>query len=78
MGWEQTKISKNPIQKKLFIELKAEEEILVTILKEKNVTTIDDICFAANMPMSKVSSLLLTLEFSGIVKSLPGKMYRLN
>lgn len=78
MGWEQTKISKNPIQKKLFIELKAEEEILVTILKEKNATTIDDICFAANMPMSKVSSLLLTLEFSGIVKSLPGKMYRLN
>lgn len=78
MGWEESKISKNPIQKKLFIELKEEEEILVNALKENNSTTIDDLCFAVNMPMSKVSALLLTLEFSGIVKSLPGKMYRLN
>ena len=78
LGWEESKISKNPIQKQLFVELKAEEEILVTILKENNSTTIDDLCFAANMPMSKVSALLLTLEFSGIVKSLHGKMYKLN
>lgn len=78
MGWEQTKISKAPIQKKLFVELKPEEEILVNVLKEKKSVTIDDLCFATNMPMSKVSAFLLSLEFSGIVKSLPGKMYRLN
>lgn len=78
LGWEESKISKKPVQKQLFVELKEEEEILVSILKENNSTTIDDLCFAANMPMSKVSALLLTLEFSGIVKSLPGKMYRLN
>lgn len=77
MGWEQ-KLNKASIQKQLFVELKPEEEILVNLLKEKESVNVDDICLFAKMPMSKVSSLLLTLEFSGIVKSLPGKRYRLN
>lgn len=77
MGWEQ-KLKNAPIQKQLFVELKPEEEILVNLLKEKDSVNVDDICLFAKMPMSKVSSLLLTLEFSGIVKSLPGKRYRLN
>lgn len=77
LGWEQ-KIKNAPIQKQLFVELKPDEEILVNLLKEKDSVNVDDICLFAKMPMSKVSSLLLTLEFSGIVKSLPGKRYRLN
>lgn len=78
LGWEQTKNVKAPQQKKLFLELSADEEVLVNVLKEKDSVTIDDLCFATKLPMSKVSGLLLTLEFSGIVKSLPGKAYRLN
>ncbi len=78
MGWEQTKTKTKNVQKKLFIELNNDEEIIVNILKEKETVNIDDLCFIAKMPMSKTSSLLLTLEFSGIIKSLPGKMYRLN
>jgi DNA processing protein len=78
LGWEQTKTKKSPQQKQLFIELKPDEEILVNVLKEKNSIAIDDLCLVCKLPMSKVSALLLTLEFSGIVKSLPGKMYRLN
>ncbi len=78
LGWEQTKNIKAPQQKKLFLELSADEEVLVNVLKEKDSVTIDDLCFASKLPMSKVSGLLLTLEFSGIVKSLPGKAYRLN
>lgn len=78
MGWEQTKNVKAPQQKQLFVELKPEEEIVVNVLKEKDSINIDDLCLVCKLPMSKVSSLLLTLEFSGIVRSLPGKMYRLN
>ncbi|MGQ0828690.1 MAG: DNA-processing protein DprA [Bacteroidota bacterium] len=78
MGWEQTKNVKGPQQKQLFVELRPEEELLVNVLKEKEAINIDDLCLVSKMPMSKVSSLLLTLEFSGIVRSLPGKMYRLN
>ncbi len=78
LGWEQTKNIKAPQQKKLFLELSNDEELLVNVLKEKDSVTIDDLCFASKLPMSKVSALLLTLEFSGIVKSFPGKAYRLN
>jgi DNA processing protein len=78
LGWEQTKNINAPQQKKLFIELTNDEEILVNALKEKESITIDDLCFVSKLPMSKVSALLLTLEFSGIVKSFPGKAYRLN
>jgi len=77
MGWEQ-QTKKAPVQKQLFVELKPEEEILVNVIKGKDSMNVDDICLFAKMPMSKVSSLLLTLEFSGIVRSLPGKRYRLN
>lgn len=78
LGWEQTKKSTAPQQKKLFLELTSDEEILVNALKEKESVTIDDLCFTSKLPMSKVSALLLTLEFSGIVRSFPGKAYRLN
>lgn len=78
MGWEETKKKNAPSQRKLFLELKPEEEVLVNLLKEKDAVNVDEICFLAKMPMSKVSSMLLTLEFSGIVRSLPGKLYKLN
>jgi len=78
LGWEQHKQKKQQVQKQLFVELKPDEELVVSILKQKESVNIDDLCFSTKMPMSKVSSLLLNLEFSGIVKSLPGKMYKLN
>lgn len=77
LGWEQSK-TKKVIQKQLFVDLTAEEELLINALKGKASVTIDDLCFASKLPMSKVSALLLTLEFSGVVKSLPGKAYGLN
>lgn len=78
MGWETVQKKNAPLQKQLFVELKPDEEILVNVLKEKNGLSVDDICFMVKMPMSKVSTILLTLEFSGIVRSLPGKIYKLN
>ncbi len=78
LGWEEQKSKKKNVQKQLFVELKPEEEIVVNVLKQKDAINIDDLCFSTKMPMSKVSSLLLNLEFSGVVKSLPGKVYKLN
>ncbi len=78
LGWEQSVASKATIQKQLFLELKPEEELIVNLLKDKTQLPIDDICLFLRLPMSSASALLLTLEFSGIIKSLPGKMYRLN
>jgi DNA processing protein len=77
LGWELKKNGK-PTQKELFIRLNPEEEILVKVLKEKESIHIDDLCRASGLSMNKVSSLLLNLEFAGVVKTLPGKMYRMH
>jgi DNA processing protein len=78
LGWEKVQQTNAPVQKQLFLELKPNEELLVNLLREKNQLAIDDLCLLSKLSMSTVSALLLTLEFSGIIKSLPGKIYRLN
>ena len=74
LGWQSIKKEK-PIQSQLFIELNPEEEQVVNILRQNGKTPIDIIAALSQMPMSKVSSMLLKLEFSGMVLSHPGKVY---
>jgi DNA processing protein len=76
MNWD-IKVSTNrAYQTSLFVELTPEEQKLVDLLKGGD-RFIDEITIETQLPMSKVSSLLLTLEFKGVITSLPGKMYRL-
>ncbi|MEA3316770.1 MAG: DNA-processing protein DprA [Bacteroidota bacterium] len=75
MGWEHNEI-KDIIQTKLFVEFSEDEKKILSVLNNKDAFTIDVICLKVNMPTSKVSPLLLNLEFQGIVKSLPGKAYK--
>lgn len=77
MGWNSNTTSKQPRQMNLFHDLSEDEKRIVAILTEENNLMIDLICLRAEMSVSKVSPLLLNLEFSGIVKSLPGKVIRL-
>jgi DNA processing protein len=79
MGWlELKKKEKKPVQKEILLNLSPDEEALINVLKEKDTAHIDDLCYSAGFSMSKVSALLLSLEFSGVVRSMPGKMYQLN
>lgn len=77
MGWDPPGKINKPVQRQLFKELSHEEIKLVEILKKHGDLPIDSICLEAEMPVSKVSPILLNLEFAGIVKSLPGKVYTL-
>ncbi len=74
LGWE-IKKKGEVIQSQLFVELTAEEEMIIEILREQGKTTIDVLAILVNLPVSKVSSMLLKLEFSGMVLSYPGKVY---
>lgn len=76
MRWEQLDASKE-IQKKMFVDLNDEEESLVQLLKECEDISIDKITYELKKPSSEIASLLLTLEFKGLVKTLPGKRYTL-
>lgn len=79
MNWEQEECgkTKKPVQKQLFVDLNDEQKLLVDILNDGQLS-IDNICLKAKMPMSKVAAALLDLEFSGVVASLPGKVFKLN
>lgn len=76
MSWQPEVDKSRKIQRQLFVELSPVEEKVVEVLKtgEQN---IDQLCQQCQLPTSKVSSLLLELEFKGMVLSLPGKMYKL-
>ena len=78
MGWEKKSGKNNNRQVELFIDLTDEETKLIELIKEKEAISIDELSLLANFPISKTTTLLLNLEFSGIIKSLPGKMYQLH
>jgi DNA processing protein len=77
LGWNPGRKQNDAVQKDLFLNFSNDEKLIAEILKENEEITIDLICLKSNMPTSKVSPILLNLEFMGIVKTLPGKTYKL-
>ena len=75
MGW--VLADKQPTQTRLFEDLSNEEQRIVQALQRNNDVGIDDISIASGLPMSATSNTLLSLEFKGVVRSLPGKRYQL-
>ena len=76
MQWDESPKEK-AVQKELFVQLSPDEEKVYSYLKNKDEAFVDLIAKECGYTMAKLSSLLLSLEFSGLVKSLPGKMYRI-
>ncbi|MBN1767644.1 MAG: DNA-processing protein DprA [Prolixibacteraceae bacterium] len=74
MGWE---ARNEPVQQALLIDLNDEEEQIISALKQNEVSTTDFISREVHLPVQKINSLLLTLEFKGAVKSLPGNRFKL-
>jgi len=76
LGWSPEK-KKTTTQMVLFSEFSTEEQLVVGVLREKRRLPLDKISHLTSLPLPRVSTLLLELEFKGIVKSLPGMMYDL-
>ena len=76
MNWEAGEKKKNQ-QVSLFVDLTPEQETLRSLIKQKDKIAVDELSLLAKMTMSQTTSLLLEMEFSGVVKSLPGKIYKL-
>ncbi len=73
MGWERKEPM--PVQQELFVELTAEEQQIVDLLGEKGELHINDLGAALNVPIHKLLSLLVDMEFRGLVDVLPGNRY---
>lgn len=77
MGWEDKPDKESPAQQLLFPELKPEEEKIIELLRQTEEMSIDELCTDTGIMPGRIASLLLNLEFAGLLKCLPGKVYKL-
>lgn len=77
MNWNEVE-KKAVKQTQLFeFDLSVEELSILQMLKDKESESFDLLSLKLDLSVSKLSGMLLNLEFEGLVKSLPGKRYRL-
>jgi DNA processing protein len=74
MGWEEKKVEQKS-QAELFVNLTEEQKLILKTIQEHNEIAIDQLTIKTSLSTSKVAAILLSLEFEGLVKSLPGKLY---
>lgn len=77
MGWLPQPEKKKKIQRSLFVELTAEEKIIVDLLNTVEQLPIDGLYTKSQLSTSSVATALLSLEMQGLVIGLPGKVYKL-
>lgn len=75
MRWERDKTQEER-QTTIFREFSEEEKRIMNCFGNKSVVGLDDLIVGTDLPTTKLASLLLNLEFDGILKALPGKRYQ--
>ncbi len=62
-------------QGRLFDELTDQEKLVVDLIQKEEEAGVDQLSYALKIGQGDLASLLLNLEFKGLVRSLPGKRY---
>jgi DNA processing protein len=74
LNWEKSGQQKG-IQKSLFLDLSATETLVVDTVKANTEIPIDQLTYKTGLKPGELATLLLKLEFQGVLKTLPGKRY---
>jgi DNA processing protein len=74
LNWE-TDFKEKSIQKQLFVELDETEKFIYNYLLKEGKQTLDIIALHCNLPIYKISSILLNLELKSVIKPLHGKLF---
>ena len=74
-GWKPIK-KQLPLQKTLFSDLNENEKLIYELINKEGELNIDTICRSLGIPVHMLSSLLLQMEFKGLLKCFPGNIYR--
>ncbi len=77
MNWQPGSGTPDSFQPRLFTDLTEEEKKVVDVIQSEGESMIDLLCQKTGLPVNRISTVLLALEFSGIVKCLPGKVFKL-
>ncbi|MDR2886599.1 MAG: DNA-processing protein DprA [Bacteroidales bacterium] len=75
LDWKPEK-NKQPVQKFMFAELDDNEKIIFELISKEGEMTIDAICRSCGIPVHRLSSQLLQMEFKGALKCMPGNIYK--
>ncbi len=71
---ETAKFKKNDIDLSIFTD---EEAQVISHLRTNGQMQIDELSWQTQIPLNRLASLLLNLEFQGIIKAMPGKKFGL-
>ncbi len=81
MNWQDDAILQRAktegIERSLFPELDADEQILVDILRKTNDLQINTLMVQGNMPIHRLNATLFQLEMKGVIKPMAGGVYHL-
>lgn len=77
LNWDIEKKVTKPIQKQLFVALNENEQKIYNLLHNKGQQLLDVISLECNIPIFRLSPILLQMEMKGFLKPLPGKLYEL-
>lgn len=78
MSWEaQQNDKQSNIQTALFLDLSDDEQSVVTELRSRQEgVQLNELALVLGCPVSKMSAMLLEMEFKGLVRCLPGNVYK--
>lgn len=76
MGWEGI-AEKKKSNAEILEQYSGEEKAILSIILEKERASVDEIVLISGLGASKSASLLLKLEFEGVILGLPGKIYEI-
>ncbi len=80
MGWKNAmvKARHKEQQQELFATLKNNEQKIVHLLQEQREMTMDEIDQCCDLSLPQIAASLMEMELKGVVRCLPGRIYKLS
>ncbi|WP_313808288.1 DNA-processing protein DprA [Flavobacterium sp.] len=75
LNWNINESEVKSVQKQLFVELEPEEQKVYDFLVQRGKEVLDLIAIECQLPVHKISTLLLQMELKGVIRPLPGKQF---
>jgi DNA processing protein len=75
LGWDTDPPPETEQQRKPFHDLTEKEKQIIEILRTEGRVSIDRMGLKCNIPVSRISGILLNLELAGWIECLPGDVY---
>jgi DNA processing protein len=76
MNWDLNEMSDKSIYPELQDLTEDEIKVVQTFMENDKELRIDDLSWKSQIPLNRLASSLLSLEFKGLLQTLPGKKYK--